>query len=76
MPTLHVSEPKKAMQARLNAAFDAQRARLGFTNDVDFARYLGVSAKTLSFWRNGRWLGADSALITASFGRDEGKSAA
>jgi DNA-binding transcriptional regulator YiaG len=50
---------------KLNTAFDAQRARLGFTNDEDFARHLGVSPKTLSFWRTGRWPRADAALISA-----------
>jgi len=66
-------EPKEELRNLLNQTFDSQRQRLGLTNDMDFARYLGVSPKTLSFWRNGRWQGADAALITAIF---EGRTAA
>jgi len=73
MPIL---ETKEDLQKSLNVVLNAQRQRLGFTNDLDFARYLGVSGKTLSFWRNGRWLGADCALIRAIFENDVHKTAA
>lgn len=61
-------ETKAELLERLNAAFDSTRAQLGLTNDEAFARRLGVSPKTISFWRNGRWHPAGEALITALIG--------
>jgi transcriptional regulator with XRE-family HTH domain len=52
----------EAVQA-LREALDRKRAAHGFPNDNELARHLGVSPKTLSFWRNGRWSRADIALI-------------
>lgn len=59
----HGSAPP-ALLERVNAACDRTRERLGLTSDQDMARRLGVSPKTVSFWRNGRWTDADRALIS------------
>lgn len=67
-------ETKPELLQRLNAAFDSTRAQLGLTNDEAFARRLGVSPKTISFWRNGRWHPAGTALITALIGPPENPS--
>lgn len=58
-------ESKSELLKRLNNALNSQRAIHGYTNDHDLAHYLGVSPKTVSFWRNGRWPQTTSALVTA-----------
>lgn len=52
----------------LNIALDRCRRMHGFTSDAELARHFGVSAKTISFWRNGRWTVGDAALITILIG--------
>jgi DNA-binding transcriptional regulator YiaG len=59
----HSTAPATLLE-RLNAACDRTRERLGLSSDQDMARHLGVSPKTVSFWRNGRWTDADRALIS------------
>lgn len=48
----------------LDAALDEARFVLRVTTDEALAEKLGLSAKTISFWRNGRWTPADHALIS------------
>ena len=60
--TIDISAPTPLVES-VNAAFDRARTRLGISNDRDFADRLGVSQKTISFWRNGRWTDADRVLI-------------
>jgi hypothetical protein len=57
----------EALQA-LKAALDRKREEHGFPNDLELARHLGVSPKTVSFWRNGRWTVGDRALISVLTG--------
>jgi len=52
----------------LNIALDRKRRMHDFANDTELAKHLGVSAKTLSFWRNGRWTKGDQALIAVLTG--------
>jgi DNA-binding XRE family transcriptional regulator len=40
----------------LNTLLDQERDRRGLPRDAELAQALGVSAKTLSLWRNGRSL--------------------
>ena len=58
-------ETKPELLKRLNDALNSQRAIHGYTNDHELAHHLGVSPKTVSFWRNGRWPQTTSALVTA-----------
>lgn len=44
-------------------ALDTARKTLGLNTDEELADNIGVSSKTISFWRNGRWTKADIALI-------------
>ena len=62
---------KTILVERLNIAFDRARTRLGLSNDVDLARHWEVSAKTVSFWRNGHWSKPDRALIMALLHQEE-----
>lgn len=48
----------------LDAALDEARFVLRVNTDEALAEKLGLSAKTISFWRNGRWTPADHALIS------------
>lgn len=48
----------------VDAAFDEVRFRLRCPNDETLAEKLGISTKTISFLRNGRWTPVDTALIT------------
>lgn len=56
-------EADERILSQVNHAFDTARARLGLRTDRDLAQHLGVSQKTLSFWRNGRWTDNDRALF-------------
>lgn len=48
---------------QVNDALNRTRTELGFTSDHRLAEYFGLSPKTVSFWRVGRWTKADRALI-------------
>lgn len=54
---------KEELVQVVNTAFDSARAALEVRTDEALAERLEVSAKTISFWRNGRWTTADEALI-------------
>lgn len=56
--------PKDELVAALDEALDEARYRLRCQTDEALAKKLGISTKTVSFWRNGRWTTADAALIT------------
>lgn len=47
----------------LNEALNRIRYQNELPNDKALARHLGVSEKTVSFWRNGRLTTGDKALI-------------
>jgi DNA-binding Xre family transcriptional regulator len=47
----------------VNAAFDAERAARNLKTDGALAKSLGISSKTLSLLRNGRWTSVHQALI-------------
>lgn len=55
--------PKDELVSALDTALDEARFALRVTTDEALAEKIGVSAKTVSFWRNGRWTPADHALI-------------
>ena len=65
----------EALQA-LKKALDRKREEHGFPNDLELARHLGVSPKTVSFWRNGRWTIGDRALISVLTGHQPADLAA
>jgi transposase-like protein len=46
----------------IRSALDRERHEHALPNDNELARHLGISPKTLSFWRNGR-LGRSSVVI-------------
>lgn len=56
--------PKNELVAAVDAAFDEARFRLRCPNDEALAERLGISTKTISFLRNGRWTQVDTAIIT------------
>jgi transposase-like protein len=58
-----MSPTPEALKA-LNIALDRRRRLSDLANDTELAQHLGVSPKTLSFWRNGRWTKGDTALVT------------
>lgn len=47
----------------LNQALDRKRAAHAFPNDAELARHLGISPKTLSFLRNGRFTKNAAAIV-------------
>lgn len=49
----------------VNAAFDSLRRSRDLKTDAALARSLGISPKTLSQLRHGRWTPVHQALITA-----------
>lgn len=55
---------KDDLVTALDEALDEARYRLRCPTDEALAKKLGISTKTISFWRNGRWTTADEALIT------------
>ena len=55
--------PTNELIATVDAALDEARHILRVANDEALAANIGVSPKTISFWRNGRWTPADTALI-------------
>lgn len=69
-------ESRDELRRRVNEAFDAARRRYGLTSDEALAERIGVSAKTISFWRNGRWHPAGEALIALLVGKHTTKEAA
>lgn len=73
---LVTSDPRAELIRRVNDAFDAARDRYGLTSDQALARHLGVSPKTISFWRNGRWHPAGEALISVLVNTSSSKEAA
>lgn len=52
----------------LNQAFDRKRAAHSLPNDAELARHLGISAKTLSFLRNGRFTKNTAAIVAVLTG--------
>lgn len=56
--------PKDELVAVVDTAFDKARENLGVETDGALARKLGISQKTISFLRNGRWTTVDEALIS------------
>jgi hypothetical protein len=53
---------------QLNEAFDRKRHAHSLPNDAELARHLGISAKTLSFLRNGRFTKTDAAIVAVLTG--------
>jgi DNA-binding XRE family transcriptional regulator len=47
----------------LNTLLDQERDRRGLPRDAELAEALGVSAKTLSLWRNGRSLPKAAVIL-------------
>lgn len=47
----------------LNESLDRTRYQNELPNDRELAKHLGVSEKTVSFWRNGRLTRGDAALV-------------
>lgn len=47
----------------LNESLDRTRYQNELPNDRELAKHLGVSEKTISFWRNGRLTRGDAALV-------------
>lgn len=60
--------PRDELIATVDVAFDQARTRLGVETDEALAEKLGISKKTISFFRNGRWTPVDEALITVLIG--------
>lgn len=54
---------KEELVTIVDSALDEARHRLRVQNDAALAEQLGVSAKTISFLRNGHWTAVDTALI-------------
>jgi DNA-binding XRE family transcriptional regulator len=51
----------------LNTLLDQERERRGLPRDAELAQALGVSAKTLSLWRNGRSLPKAAVILLTIF---------
>jgi DNA-binding XRE family transcriptional regulator len=51
-------------EEKIRQALDYMRDSLGYTSDYQLADHLGVSQKTISFWRNGRLTKGDRVLAT------------
>lgn len=52
----------------LNIALDRKRRIHDLPNDTELAHHFGISPKTISFLRNGRWSKVDHALISVLTG--------
>jgi ribosome-binding protein aMBF1 (putative translation factor) len=60
--------PKNELVAVVDIAFDKARENLGVETDEALAQKLGISQKTISFFRNGRWTTVDEVLISVLIG--------
>jgi hypothetical protein len=66
-----VTEVPAEILERVNAAFDAARARLGVQYDSELSRHWPVSTKTIWEWRTGQWTKGDTILIGVLLGMPE-----
>ena len=53
---------------QLNEALDRKRHAHALPNDAELARHLGISTKTLSFLRNGRFTRTNAAIMAVMTG--------
>ena len=61
-------KPHPEALRELNIALDRKRRLHDLPNDTALARHFGISPKTISFIRNGRWSKVDHMLIAVLTG--------